>query len=220
VFDFLAHSPFGFWIIALVVIVFDSTIFLVPQQFTFTFGSRLNIKLRIAENPYLLRHKEPIITLFAYPIAPFFISSMDEPPKGRRAMKRILLRQKRAASNAKGLTHLALLSLVLVCIVGPIASLQYGIERALLMIVPALYVSALFGAAVVWVNRSIFGFGMREVAHVCFELTVCPILLVNIFKRIAVRQINTCTTDLITYFSEDQAEAIRRLEQHAEATAQ
>jgi hypothetical protein len=220
VFDFLAHSPFGFWIIAFLIITFDSTLFLVPEQFTFTFGRRLNVKLRIAESPYLLRHKEPVVTLFAHLMAPFFISSMDEPSEGRRATKRILLRQKRAACNSRQLVNLALLSLVLVCIVGPIASLQYGIERALLMVVPALYVSALFGAGIVWLNRSIFGFDMRGVAHICVELTVCPILMVNILKRIAVRQPRPCTNDLINHFSEDPAEAIRRLKQHVEATAQ
>jgi hypothetical protein len=219
VFDFLAHSPFGFWIIAFLIIIFDSTLFLVPEQFTFTFGRRLNVKLRIVESPYLLRHKEPIITLFAHPLAPFFISSMDEPSKGRRVTKRILIEQKRAASNSGQLAHLALLSLVLVCIVGPTVSLQYGIERALLMVGPALYVSALFGAGIVWLNRSILGFDMRDVARICIELTVCPILMVNIFRRIAVRQLRPCTTDLITYFSQDRAEAIRRLKQHVEATA-
>lgn len=219
-FDFLAHSPFGFWIIALLIIIFDSTLLLAPEQFTFTFGNRLNVKLRIAESPYLLRHKEPIVTLFVHPMAPFFISSMDEPSEGRRATKRILLRQKRAASNSRELTNLALLSLVLVCIVGPIASMQYGIERALLMVGPALYVSALFGVGIVWLNRSIFGFDMRDVAHICVELTVCPILMVNILKRIAVRQPRPCTNDLINHFSADPSEAIRRLKQHVEATAQ
>jgi hypothetical protein len=220
VFDFLAHSPFGFWIIAFLIITFDSTLFLSSHQFTFIFGNKLNTKLRITENPYLLRRKEPIITLFAYPTTPFFISSMDEKPKGRRATKQILLHQKRRASNATELVPLALLSLVLVCIVGPIVSLQYGIERGLLLAVPALYVIAFFGAAVVWVNHSKLGLNARDIARICLELTVCPILLPNIFKRIAVLQVNTCTGDLITYFSDDQAEAIRRLEQHIEATAQ
>jgi hypothetical protein len=219
VFDFLAHSPFGFWLIAFLVVVFDSTLLLVPEQFTFTFGKRLKVKLRIAENPYLLRHKQPIITLFVHPLAPFFISSMDEPSQGRRETKLILLQQKRAAFNSKQLAHLALLSLVLVCIVGPLVSLQYGIERALLIVVPALYVSAFFGGWLVWANRSLFGFGLRDLAHICLELTICPILLVNIFKRIAVQQLHTCTADLISHFSENHADTTRRLKNHIEATA-
>ena len=217
-FDFLASSPFGFWIVAVLVILIDSTILLAPEQFTFTFRSRLNVKLRIVENPYLLRHKEPIVTLITYPVAPFFITSTDEPSSGRRATKEILLNQKRIASNSAQLTNLALLSLVLVCIVGPIASLQYGIEHALVMIVPALYVSALFGAGIVWLNRSMFGFDNGAVAHILFELTICPILIVNIFRKIAVRQSRTCTADLINHFSEDQAQTIRMLKQRTEAT--
>jgi hypothetical protein len=161
VFEFVAHSPFGFWIIAASVIIFDATLLLAPGHFTFTFGPRLNVNLRIIENPYLLRHKEPIITLFAHPLTPFFVSSMEAPTEGRAETKRILLGQKRVAHNSRQLTYLALLSLLLLS-VGPLVSLQYGIERALFMIVPALYVSAFSGAVVVYVNRLLFGFGMRD----------------------------------------------------------
>lgn len=219
-FDFLAHSAFGFWIVAFIIIAVDSTLFLVSDQFTFTFTERLNVRLRIAENPYLLRHKEPVVTLFAHLATPFFISSMDVPSHDTWTTKRLLLRQKRAASHSKQLTNLALLSLVLVCLVGPIASLQYGIERAIIMIAPALYVSAFFGLAIIWLKRTIFGFDNRALTHICFELTLCPILMVNIFKRIAVRQTRLCADDLIEHFTRDHAETMRRLKQHLEATAQ
>jgi hypothetical protein len=219
VFGFLAHSPLGFWIVAFLIVLFDSTLLLVPEKFTFTFRNRLNVRMRIVENPYLLRHKEPVVTLFAHPIEPFFISSMDVPSQDRRSTKQVLVQQKRAASNSKQLAHLAFLSLVLVCIVGPVASLQYGIERGLLMVAPALYASALCGAGIVWLNRSTLSLGTRDVAKICIELIVCPVLIINVFKRIAVRQPNPCTNDLINYFSEDQAEAFKRLEQHIGATA-
>jgi hypothetical protein len=218
VFELVSHSPFGFWIIAALVIVFDATLFLVPGNLTFTFGTRLNVRLRIIENPYLLRHKEAIITLFAHPLTPFFISSVNVPSKGRAATKRILLGQRRVAHNSRQLTLLALLSLLLLSVVGPPASLQYGIERALFMVVPALYVSALSGALVVHLNRSLFGFGGRDLAYIYFELLVCPILLVNIFKRIALKQSIPCTADLINDFCEDQAATIKRLAEYAEAT--
>ena len=172
-FEFVAHSPFGFWIIAALVVVFDATLLLAPGHFTFTFGARLNVKLRIIESPYLLRHKEPIFTLFAHPLTSFFVSSVKVPSKGRVETKRILLRQRRAARNSRQLTFLALLSLLLLSIVGPLVSLQYGIERALFMVVPALYLSAFSGAMVVYINRSLFGFGMRDLAYICFELMIC-----------------------------------------------
>ena len=216
-FDFLAHSPFGSWIVAFLIVLFDSTLLLVPEQFTFTFCKRLNVNFRIIENPYLLRHKEPIITLFAHPLTPFFVSSMEASTEGRAETKRILLRQKRVAHNSRQLTYLALLSLLLLS-VGPLVSLQYGIERALFMIVPALYVSAFSGAVVVYVNRSLFGFGMRDLTYICLELIVCPVLLVNIFKRIALKQATTCTADLIDDFCGDQVETAKRLTQHVEAT--
>ena len=143
-----------------------------------SFGRGLRVKLKILQNPFLLRHKQPIITLFVHPFGPFFISSMDEPSQGRYKTKLILVRQKRAAFNSRQLAYLALLSLILVSVVGPILSMQYGIERALLIVVPVLYATAFLGACVVWAKRSLFGFGIADVAHVCLELMVCPILLV------------------------------------------
>jgi hypothetical protein len=38
--------------------------------------------------------------------------------------------------------------------------------------------------------------------------------MINILRRIATRQPHPSTGDLISHFSEDQAEAIKRLQQH------
>jgi hypothetical protein len=217
VFEFIAHSPFGFWIIAALVIVADAALLLSPGDFTFTFGARLNVVIRINESPFLLRHKEPIITLFAYPLTMFFISSIKVPSKGRAQTKRDLLRHKRVTQGSVSLVWIALFSLMLLSIVGPMISLRYGIERALLVTIPALYASAVCGAMIVFVKRSLFGFDNRALTYLTFELLVCPILLVNIFKRLAVKQVVVCNDDLINYFCTDPAETTKRLTQHVEA---
>jgi hypothetical protein len=43
--------------------------------------------------------------------------------------------------------------------------------------------------------------------------------MINIFKRIAVRQQRVCTSDLISHFSDEQAAATERLKRHVAATA-
>jgi hypothetical protein len=220
VFEFLAHSPLGFWIIAFLIIVADSSLFLPPGRFTFAIGRRLNVKIRIADNPFLLRGKEPILTLFAYPITPFFVSSINVPPRGRSGAKRLLLGYKRVVFNCGDLAILASVSLLLVLIVGPLISLQYGIERALITTLPAEYVTALFGVIIVYLNRSIYELNRRDFASIAIELALCPILLVNIFKKIAARQQVVCAIDLMEHFSEDRSELTRRLSDHVEATKQ
>lgn len=217
-FDFLAHSPLGFWLVALLLVVFDSSFLLTPDKFTFTFEKRLNVKLRIVESPYLLRHMEPIITLFSYPLRPFFISSLDQ-PCNRAATKRILLQHRRVSLASADLSAIALMSLTLVCFVGPLASLQFGIGRALIVVMPAIYVCAFYGAAIIYFKRTRLGFTRRDIAMIIVELLICPVLIANIYKKIARRQPYACTTDLLNYFLLDPTEGKRRLEQHLEATA-
>lgn len=216
-FDFLSHSTLGFWIVAFLIITFDSTLLLPPSHFTFSFESRLNVRLRIVERPFLLRNKEPIIALFSYPASQFFISSLDEASCGKRLTQQALLRERRIASSARQLSHLSLLTLGLTILVGPVLSMQYGIDRALLAVAPVFYVSALFGAITLYANRSLFGFTRWNIAILSVELAVCPILIVNVFRRIAIRQARLSTTDLIAGFSKNAVELNRRLEARNEA---
>jgi hypothetical protein len=218
VFEFLAHSALGFWIIALLIIIVDSSLLLAPGRVTFTIGHRLNVKIRIVDYPFLLRGKEPLITLLTYPLAPFFISSIDQPLQGRDSVKRLLLRHKRLTHNCGHLASLAFISLVLVSIVGPLVSLQYGIERALIATLPAEYLIAVFGAAVLYLNRSIYELSRSDLAHIALELLLCPILLVNILKKIATRQRLVSTIDLMDHFSKDRNELTKRLLDYVEAT--
>jgi hypothetical protein len=218
VFELLAHSALGFWIVALLIIVVDSSLILAPGRLTYAIGQRLNVTIRIVDYPFLMRGKEPVITLLTYPLAPFFISSIDQRPQGRDGVKRLLLKHKRLACNCGTLASLACVSLILVSLVGPLISLQYGIERALIATLPAEYLTALFAAIIVYLNRSIYELNKTDLAHIALELLVCPILLVNIFKKIAVRQQVLCTMDLLDHFSKDRNMLTKRLSAYVEAT--
>lgn len=217
-FELLAHSALGFWIIALLIVIMDSFLLLTPGHFTYTIGQRLNVAIRIVDCPFMLRGKEPIITLFTYPLTPFFISSTDQDQQGRGSVKRLLLKHKRFVCNSGMLVPLALTSLTLVVLVGPLVSLQYGIERSLVTVLPAEYLIALVGAIVVYLNRSIYELKNTDLAHIAVELALCPILLVNIFKKIALRQRTLCTMDLLDYFSKDRNVLDQRLTSYVEAT--
>jgi hypothetical protein len=219
VFETLAHSSLGFWITALLIVVVDSALLLDPGRLTFAIRRRLNVEVRVIEYPLLLRGKEPVVTLFAYPFAPFFISSIEVPSQDRSTVKRLLLRNKRLAGHCGHLSVLAFISLLMVCVVGPLISLQYGIERALVTTLPMLYLTALGGVMIVYANRSLYGLGRSELVHVSVELLFCPYLLVNILKKIAISQkLTLCTSDLMDHFANDRPEVAKRLSAYIEAT--
>jgi hypothetical protein len=220
VFELLAHSPFGFWAIALLIIIFDSSLLLKPGLVTYFVGKRLNVTLRIIEDPYLMKGKEPIISLFTYPLTPFFLSSIDCPSQSRQSVKRLLLKHKRITNNSWHLSNVALSSLLLVCVIGPVTSVEYGIERALAVTLPLAYGLALLAAIILYLNRSVYNLGRGDLALIGLELALCPVLIVNIFKKIAARQELTCVNDLVNYFSKDRAELARRLDLYVEATEQ
>ena len=196
----------------------DSSLLLAPGRLTYTIEQRLNVRIRIVDCPFLLRGTEPVITLFTYPLAPFFIPSTRHPQQSRDSVKRLLLKHKRLACNSIILASLALVSLSLVLIVGPLVSLRYGIERALITTLPAAYLTALVGAIIVYLNRSIYDLKNTDLAQIAIELILCPILLVNIFKKIAIRQQTLCTIDLLDHFSKDRNVLTKRLSAYVEAT--
>lgn len=218
-FAFLAHSPFGFWAIAFGIVVADSILLASPNDFTYTIGNRLRVRVRIGTNPYLLRGRKPIISLFAYPLVPFFVSSADQPAQGKSNTRRLLVKQKRSTIGSKDLTPFAFVVLLLLCAVGPFLSLQYGIDRSLLLVLPALYIFSLSGFACLWFNRTELSLHRNDLIHLGVELMICPVLFVNIFKKLAARQQYSSTLDLIEYFSNDRVGLLHLLNEHHEATA-
>jgi hypothetical protein len=217
-FDFVAHTPLGFWIVASLIIIADSLLFLSPGRVAFVIEKRLNVRLRIVERPFLLRGKMPVITLFTFPLSPFFISSLHATLEGKRKIQQALLKRKKLAKASCRLSYFSFISLLFVIIIGPLVSLQYGIERALLVILPMEYLIALFGAIILHVNRRIYALSGRDIAHISVELAVCPILMVNIIKKISVRQEDVSAIDLLEHFAPDRYELSKRLEEYVEET--
>jgi hypothetical protein len=119
------------------------------------------------------------------------------------------------------LKALAIATLVLVGFVGPLVSLQYGPERALILVMPPIYLSALLSLIYICSKRVLLRLRKRDLTLLFAELLVCPVLLVNVFKKIALHQPQVCTTDLLGGgFAVDKLETTERLRRYSEATAQ
>jgi hypothetical protein len=96
--------------------------------------------------------------------------------------------------------------------------LQYGIERGIVSTLPAAYVATLFGISLLYSNRVLYELSKTDLGYITVELLLCPILLVNILKKIATRQELACTTDLMEHYSKDRDELTKRLLEYGEAT--
>jgi hypothetical protein len=217
--DLVAHSNWGFWAVAALIAAIDSSLLLRHGQVTFTIGNRLCVEIRISRHPFLLHGLEPIVTLITYPFCPFFLATTQQEPSGRSGTRRILVQQKRVARKCKCLAGLALASLALILIAGPIASLQYGVGRALILIAPPSYLLALSAVILVFLNRSVYRLDGADIAHIALELLLCPVLVINIIKKICVRQQAACVLDLVNHFSRHRDRLAARLSEHLDATA-
>jgi hypothetical protein len=216
----IANSALGFWVIAFVITLADSSLFLRPGYFAFCTGPRLTTKVRIAEYPFLLLGKEPIITLISYPLSPFFISSLTEPPQDRYELRTKLVDMKRLTSECQSLTVLPMLSLALLCIVGPLISLHFGIAFSILLTMPGLYTLAILSIAVLFWKKPRLNLQNRDIAHIFVELLFCPFLLSNLQKKIMIRQnVSINTKSLIEFSVKDKCETLRKLSENLEVTA-
>jgi len=186
-FDWIAYSPLGFWTIAVLIVLADSVVLLDPGDFTFRFARATRVRLRAAPYPFLLLGREPVITLFAYPGLPFLICSMQSPTQSKGSLRRLLLQYRRIFARDWPLSLLVWLGLTLTVVVGPMLSLQYGAGSSISMIWPAMYALAGPILGILWWDRDELGMRRAELAGIAFEFLVCPFLLVNTWKKIAVR---------------------------------
>ncbi len=217
--DTLAYSPFGFWIVAVLIILIDATVFLQPGRFTFRIGRGLTARIRVVETPFLLLGREPVVTLISYPFSAFFITSDDGSPKPRSALKRDLLALKRLARACEMLATLALTSGALVCVAGPILSAQYSVGHGIIFVMPVVYILAVLGISLLCAYRSNLGLARSDVAGIGFELLLCPFLMVNVIKKVVVRQkIAMSVQALVENFVSDKDETTRKMSAHLEAT--
>ena len=180
----IAHSPLGFWIIALIIVVLDSAVLLAPGEFAFAFDTNGRPRLRIPAAPFVVRNKDLMFTAGTYFARAFFVSSIASPQHADAAQ---LDELRRLAARCRAMCAYSYVTAAVLILAGPAASLYVGISLALVGALPILYLNAIVTLLAVFVARRDFDMSPRRLGSLAFELLVCPALVVNLNKRLVDR---------------------------------
>jgi hypothetical protein len=207
----IASSRFGFWIVAMIIAAVDSSFLLEPGKFAFSISRANQVRLRISSSSFTLRNKELASSFFFFPFQVFFISDI-------RALELTALQTFNALSRLKRLSRQATIFSVLAAIatifliLGPCVAALSGVQRSIILLFPPLYFLAIAASVLLWQKRRRFCFSKRTVLKISAEIILCPVLLVNISKRISLAQeseLNTFGLAAFTTYPDRTLSAIR-----------
>jgi len=182
--DAIASSTLGFWICALAIVLIDSAALLKAGEFAFRLRANGGFDVRLPRAPFLVRNHELVFTLVTYFVRPFHLSSISSP--AAQADKLTEVQQLDAPYRA--LSLFAATSLALIVLAGPLVSLTTRIEVALFAVVPLLYGTSIAALTYVFVNKGALRMTNSDWLRFAFELLACPVLAVNIVKRLTMRR--------------------------------
>jgi hypothetical protein len=178
----IASSTFGFWIIALIMTFADSAFLLQPGKFAFALAP--DVRLKASSVPFTLRDRELIFSLLSFPFELFFISDITALDKSARKTGKMLSRMRRLKRRTRIFSALSGTAAALL-LFGPCLAAFRDIQLSVMLLLPALYGLAMLASLVLWRNRRIFGLSDGAVRGICAEIIFCPVLLVNLTKKIS-----------------------------------
>jgi hypothetical protein len=183
----IASSRFGFWIVALSMTFADSAFLLQPGKFAFSPSRVDGVRLKASAVPFTLRDRELVSSLLSFPFELFFISDISALDQSARQTRKTLSHMRRLKRQARIFSLLSALA-TLALISGPLVAALRGIQFSVLLLLPSLYLLAIAASAVLWRKRRIFGLSDGTALRIGAEITLCPVLLVNVSKRISLAQ--------------------------------
>ena len=207
----IASSRFGFWIVALIISAVDASFLLKPGNFAFSISRENQVRLRISASPFTIRNRELASSFLSFPFQLFFISDIDARERTARETFTALSRMRRLSRQTMIISVLSAIAMVLL-ILGPCAAGLFGVQRSILVFFLPLYGLSFATSALLWRRRRRFGFSNSKVLKISAEIILCPVLLVNISKRISLAQkseLNTFRLASLSCYPVHTIEAIR-----------
>jgi len=189
----VASSSFGFWSIAALIVVIDSVVLLTPGEFVFGFNRRGKPMVRAAATPYLVRSKDLSFATLIFFARPFFVSSVTV-PEVRDDELAALVRQ---ARQHRSIYLYSVVTALLLVAVGPALTALRDISSALLIVLPVLYANALIALSDVIASRQELKLPRKALMSLAFEFMVCPVLVINLNKRLLDRSVVPNTLQLV-----------------------
>jgi hypothetical protein len=194
----IASSRFGFWIVALTSV--DSAFLLQPGKFAFSLSLVNEVRLKASSVPFTLRDKELVSSLLSFPFELFFVSDIAALCQTAGQTRKALSHMRRLKRRARPFSLLSAAAAILL-ISGPCLAALRGIQLSVLLLLPSLYLLAIAASLVLWRKRRILGLSDGVALRISAEITLCPVLLVNISKRISLAQSLELNTFAVASFS-------------------
>jgi hypothetical protein len=183
--DWLANWQHSFWAIALLIVALDAIVLLPPGQFCFAFGRDDRPKVRVTTVPYLVRGQELMFAAVSFFARPYFISSASAADLGKAQLAEL----RNLAKRQRSIGLCSMLAAALAFVAGPLLTAEYDIGNALLMVLPLIYANAVVAIVVIALAQKAWRLSRQNVFYIAFELLVCPVLAVNLNKRLAYRAV-------------------------------
>jgi hypothetical protein len=177
----LAHSWYGFWAIAFVIVVLDSAVLLAPGEFAFSFDKDGRPRLRVPAAPFVMRGKDLLFASLEYFARPFFVSSIASSLEADEAPLQAL---RHLSARCRAMCAYSYVAAAVLVVVGPIVAFNAGISVALVVALPIIYLNAVVALLAVFTSRADFGLSPTRFGSLAFELLVCPVLIMNLNKRL------------------------------------
>ncbi len=180
----IASSRFGFWIVALIIATVDASFLLKPGKFAFSISNANHVRLRISSSPFTIRNRELASSFLSFPFQLFFISDIDAIEQTTRETFNALSRMRRLSRQTMIISILSAIAMFLL-VLGPCAAGILGVQLSIIVFFVPLYGLAIATSVLLWRRRRRFGFSNSNVLKISAEIIFCPVLLVNITKRIS-----------------------------------
>jgi hypothetical protein len=210
--DFIA-SKFGFWVVAWIMTLADSAFLLEPGKFVFTVPRSLRPNLKTSAVPFTISNKELIFALYSAPFCFFFVSSISAPCRRAQHTFKALSVNARRQRRAQPLLVIAFLAM-LALVSGPVISAVWGVQYSIVLLLPFLYVSGIAASAVIWTRRKSFGLSNGTVLKMSTELILCPVCVINVFKRISLVQSWQLNTLSVAKFCSSPKDALSAINEN------
>jgi hypothetical protein len=189
----IASSSFAFWSIAALIVVIDSVVLLTPGEFVFAFDRHGKPVVRAAATPYLVRSKDLTFASLIFFTRTFFVSSAT----AREISDDELAALARQASAHRSIYLYSAVTAFLLVAVGPALTALRDISIALLIVLPVLYANAIVALGDVITARRELKLSCKALMSIAFEFIVCPVLVINLNKRLLDRSIVPNTLQLV-----------------------
>lgn len=210
----IASSRFGFWIVALAMVAIDSSFLLQPGKFAFSLSHSNRVKIRVSPFPFLILNKELVCSLISFPLQLFFISEVGsgEQTTGRETFK-ALLRLRRVCRQTMVFSVLAAGGIALL-VLGPCFAAVRGIQTSIVLIFPPFYALALATSVLLWHRRRKIGLSEKAVLKISAEIILCPVLLINIAKRISLARRSELNTYRLAKLSDSPVHTLAAIREN------